>query len=80
MTSKPISQRLKEVQDFFSAPETPNQLAWGYAHMINHWLLTRDKSVKEEITPETTLGEVAEIAHRIGLDGDVTGWDKGARE
>ena len=45
MTSKEISQRLKEVQDFFSAPETPNQLAWGYAHMINHWLLTRDKSM-----------------------------------
>ena len=71
-----MSERLEKMQEFFSAPKTPNQLAWGYSHMIMHWILTKDDSIKCDINPKSTLLEVANLAHQVGIDADITAWDK----
>ena len=65
-----MSNELKKVQEFFSAPETPNQLAWGYAHMAMHHILTSNDDVDLGITPQSTLLEVAEVAHKHGVSLD----------
>jgi len=77
---RPKNWRINRMSDYqkilkmFSAPETANQLAWGYVHMIEHYLLSNGKEAIG-ITPQSKLIDIAGYALKNDIHEDLTSWN-----
>lgn len=59
---------MSDVDDFFAAPPTENEEAWGLVHWVQHCILSKDENATvEPLTPQSSLLDLVRIARAAGI-------------